>query len=49
MLAKELEYVAADKIMAAVVGNAENIDDTKGVVLDSEGVILDYQVLEDVS
>ena len=45
MLAKKLEYVATDKIVAAVVGNAENIDDTKGVMLDSEGVIFDYQVL----
>ncbi len=45
MLAKELEYIAANKIMAAVVGNAENINDTEGVVLDSEGVILNYQVL----
>ena len=31
--------------MAAVVGNAENINDTEGVVLDSEGVILNNQVL----
>lgn len=45
MLAKELEYIAANKIMAAVVGNAENINDTEGVVLDSEGVILNNQVL----
>ena len=45
MLAKELEYIAANKVMAAAVGNAQNINDTEGVVLDSEGVILDYQVL----
>ena len=49
MLAKELEYIAANKVMAAVVGNAENINDTEGVVLDSKGVILDYQVLLYVS
>lgn len=45
MLAEEFEYIAANKIVAAVVGNAENINDTEGVVLDREGVILDYQVL----
>ena len=45
MLAEELEYIAANKIMAAIVGNAKNINDTEGVVLDSEGVILNYQVL----
>ena len=45
MLAKEFKYIAANEIMAAVVGNAENINDTEGVVFDREAVILDYQVL----
>ena len=45
VLAKEFEYIAANEIMAAVVGNAKNVNDTEGVVFDREAVILDYQVL----
>ena len=49
MLREEFENVVADEILAAFVGDAEDVDDAEGIVLDGEFVVFDYQVLGGIS
>lgn len=45
MLTQELEHIVADEVLTGTVGDAENVGDAGGVVLDGERIVRDDQVL----
>ena len=49
VLCQKFEYVASNKVMAALVGYTQNVYNAEGVMRDSEAVIFDYKVLQDIS
>ena len=42
VLCQEFEYVASNKVMAALIGDTQNVYNAERVVRDSEAVIFDY-------
>ena len=49
VLCQEFENVASNKVMAALIGDTQNVYNAERVMRDTETVIFDYKVLQEVN